>query len=104
MAKRKARALRKELGAGWRLRVHEDLGWHWEVIDATGCLSVGPCGDEYMAFLGEGTPRTPGGRWVGHGKTARKAIVDAIRQAKRELGGLKQLVSLVDVFPVGRAA
>ena len=32
----------QHLGAGWKTRVFENLGWHWELISPSGRLTVSP--------------------------------------------------------------
>lgn len=99
-AVRAATTLAKRLGKGWTAQVSENLGWHYAVQDASTCLNVYPniMRDKiygYSAYLNE-AGQGPGGRWVGSGKTPEAAIADAIRQAKRELAGIKRLVKLVE--------
>ncbi len=89
LAWRRAKALVKKLGKGWVTRVHENLGWHYSAVSACGSLLVYEHEDrngkaiDCTAFLNE-PERQPGGRWVGRGDTAKKAVADAIRQARSE--------------------
>lgn len=92
-AKKSAEKLVKQLGGGWKGRVHENLGWYWEAVHKSNCLSVGPSGEDWVAFLSESLP---GGRWVGHANTPEGAISDAIQMAKKELSAIKRLVAIVD--------
>lgn len=93
-AKRDSLELVRELGTGWTAHVWENLGWHWEVRDASNCLNVvvGRTG-RFTAYLGEGGG---GSRWFDHGKSPQAAIRGVIRQAKRELEGIKKLVVFVE--------
>jgi hypothetical protein len=43
--------LKKMKGGPWRLRVWENLGWHYSVDCAEGALSVSDYGGEYSAML-----------------------------------------------------
>jgi hypothetical protein len=90
-----AKALAKQLGRGWRAHVHENLGWHFEALHDSGCISVSRIGKDggWMAFLAESLP---GGRWTGSGKTPRAAVEAAVWLAKRELAGIKKLVEFVE--------
>jgi hypothetical protein len=99
-AKYKAEELVKELGPGWKERVHENLGWYWGAEDSTTCLNVSPSTHKgrvqgYSAYLNE-AGQGPGGRWVGEGKTPKAAVADAIRQAKVELEGILAMVTLIE--------
>lgn len=92
-AKSNARVLAKELGTGWKPRVHENLGWHFFATHDSGCCTVYRYGALYSAYLG---PDQPGARWIGSGKTAKKAVADGVRQAKAELAGIKAVVEFVE--------
>lgn len=77
------------LGAGWKPRVDENLGWHWSVVDATGMLDVSSPGpNSYMTILAA--------RYVGHGKTPQLSINAACKQAKPELSVLKKTVAVIE--------
>jgi hypothetical protein len=60
-AKKLAEKCTKEIGGEWEIRVHENLGWHWCVIQKKTniCISYGGYlsqGDYYTVALGGGTP------------------------------------------------
>jgi hypothetical protein len=73
-----ARRLDRETGhEGWRPRVWENFGWHYQVIDSSGLwkVNVSRFGKSYFAFLG---PKSGGGYWAEPGGTALEAIKNTI--------------------------
>ncbi len=91
-AKRAAAALAKQLGKGWKPRVWENMGWHFEAVSLCGRLEVhgGSGGRAFTAYLGE--PSHPGGRWAQHGKTAKAAVKAVVQEGKRELAVVTALM------------
>ena len=83
VAKRDAKKLATSLGKGWKVRVWENLGWHYCANSPCGRIKVHKGHNDYFAFLGE--PDSCGGRWSADGKTARSAIRNVIAMAKAEL-------------------
>lgn len=85
-AARGAAALAEHLGPGWKPRVWENLGWHFEAVLGEGHLNVSPSlrgrSRRYTAYLSR-TPG-PGGHWVEHRSTARAAVRAVIDQAEAE--------------------
>jgi len=73
------------LGAadGWKVRVWENMGWYYCVVDASGTLKVYPplFGAKYSAFLGSGDV---GGRWSADGKTPALAVKRVLAIASDE--------------------
>lgn len=63
------------------------MGWHFEAISP--CRRLKVSGDilgrhgKYLALLGDAG--SPGGRWVGHGRTARSAARNVIKIAEADL-------------------
>lgn len=88
-AKRRAARLARHMGKGWTARVHENLGWHYNVFSPCGriCLSEhwgqGRTATRYLALLGE--PFSCAGRWSGQARTPQGAINQAISAAKTDL-------------------
>ncbi|MGH9388966.1 MAG: hypothetical protein ACRD1Z_05070 [Vicinamibacteria bacterium] len=79
-ARREAAGLTRALGPGWKARVWENLGWHYEARKAT--LKVSPSfGSGYVAYIGK--EDHPGGCWTGNGRTPRAAVRAAIREGRR---------------------
>lgn len=85
-------ALKKRLGKGWKGRVHENLGWFYNVVSPCGRVKVsGPSGygDEwYTAYLGEAADPTCSGKWAESANTAEEAIAKVVAAAKRDLFAL----------------
>ena len=46
-----ARLWLKNMPGGWRVRVWENLGWHWELVNSSGRARVHPCGGKFVGFL-----------------------------------------------------
>lgn len=72
-AREVGRQLVNELGAGWKMQVWENLGWHCKAVRDG--LQVYPEEGRYSAFIGTDDS---GGTWVGHGPTPREAIHAAL--------------------------
>lgn len=72
-AKSAAAKLCNSLGRGWRPRVWENLGWHYEALrEGVEVYGEGPAGP-FMVILAH--------QYVGHGRTPRKAIREAYEAA-----------------------
>lgn len=98
-ATRLAGELCRLLGKGWTPRVHENLGWHASVIDASGCWYVaiypGAFSTSYTAFLGE--PFSYAGKWTGSARTAKAAIAKAARAARVQGKAMLQMLNAAGV-------
>lgn len=103
-AQAKGDALAKCLGAGWTVRVHENLGWHVTVLSPSGRVKLIGDPGHYTAFLGE--PGQVGGRFAEQGATPEAAIGAVMRIAVSYLRELEQLVAGVGadatIAPTGR--
>lgn len=97
-----ARALVRKLGGkGWRVRVWENLGWHWSAVSICGRLKVHPSDGSrpqgsYSAFLGEAD--SLGGTWCATARSPRAAIRAVIADGQAHVDALAAL--LVDLPPV----
>lgn len=90
-AVKRAKALAKRCGPGFKPRVWENLGWHYSAVSANGLLKVHPCGKSFTAYLGD---KGAGGRWAIVRPTPRAAIKavralvqDDINEIERYLKG-----------------
>lgn len=109
LAKRRARALAKHMGKGWTFRVHENMGWHYNVISPCRRISLHEywsgvdkdagivdklaklVPNHYSAFLGEVDSGT--GRWVGDGATPEEAVRDAVARGEDNLAKIGALIT-----------
>lgn len=86
-----ANRLLKRLGKGWKPRVWENLGWHYEAVSRDDTMSVSPrmIGGyaAYFNFPGRG-----GGRWVGDGPTPIAAVKSALKLARDELAYIQTAI------------
>jgi hypothetical protein len=89
------------LGAGWRPRPFENMGWHGVAVSKCGRIKVhihtallGP--PNYTAFFGE---KGPGGRWVASSKTPRAAVRKVIAQAKADLARIQAALTGLPEVP-----
>lgn len=98
-ANREAAKLCLELDAktikGWKPRVWENLGWHFDAISACGRLKVSRVSRDLkhgssLAFLGEGTT---GGRWAEHGRTPHLAVLAVLEVARQEAKAIVELLN-----------
>ena len=84
-----AEKLRAKLGAGWKVRLHENLGWHYNAVSPCGRIKVvesrysGRCYG-YTAYLGEAAEDWCIGYWAEHGDTPQAAIRNVISKAVAE--------------------
>jgi len=94
-AERQSKAEAKKLGKGWKPDVSENLGWHWRVVSKCGRLKVSlfvrKDYKQYTALLGEAS--SPGGKWVGHGKTSAAAVKDVLKTAREDIAWRASLVA-----------
>lgn len=56
-----AKICEEEIGGKWNIRVHENLGWHWCVIQEKSNITISfggylSEGDKYDVGIGRGTP------------------------------------------------
>lgn len=88
-AKRNARGLARRMGKGWKTRVHENLGWHFNVISPCGRIKISwdvfHNKDYYTAYLGNADEVICSGKWVESADTPEKAMKKVIQSAKRSL-------------------
>jgi len=68
-------SLSTKLGAGWKPRVWEDLGWHYEVRCRG--LKISVRRNSYTVYIGQW--------WVEDGKTPKAALRRALETATQEL-------------------
>lgn len=101
------------LGPGWRVRVWENLGWHWSLVSPCLHWQIHPSRCDahdrrkitgFSAYLNEprvqatDEPRpgakthASGGRWVEDGATPREAMARTIVAAREEIDGLLAIV------------
>lgn len=81
-----SKALAKKLGKGWKPRVWENLGWHWEVTK--GLLTVGwHCG-EYSANCNH--------HFWNSGKTPQLAIQKVRDEIQCRISELQDALSAID--------
>jgi len=98
-AKKKAAALQKIMGHGWKPVVWENLGWHYKVVSNNEKLKIHPSvhlGEivAYTAFLGEGDC---GGTWTARHKNPKQAATDVIQAAKAEV--IETLTTILEIIP-----
>ena len=89
--------LKKKLGKGWKGRVWENLGWHYECLK--GPISVYPAGSKYfvlmaddMKFVGCGFPG-----WKdqnGPYKNPRTAVHETLVLAEKYLERIESIVTM----------
>lgn len=81
-----ARKLAKRMGKGWKTRVYENLGWHYNVISPCGRIKIsGGIGKFYTAYLGDKKEKICMGTWAESGTTPEQAMASVIRVAKTQL-------------------
>lgn len=86
-------ALARQLGAGWRPQVWENLGWHHRAVSPDGRVKVHPSGGgTYLAFLG--SKGQSGGKWSEHGKTPQEAVDEVRRVALIEVAEAAALLDM----------
>jgi hypothetical protein len=103
LANQKAAALAASLGPNWKPHVHENLGWHWcarsEFGHAKVYESYNKCSSttiDYNCLLGEDD--SPGGKWVGWGKTPQDAVKAALKKAYQEMEIISDVLSNFEDF------
>lgn len=79
----------EQLGKGWVPRVHENMGWFFRAVSASGTIKVSVSvshgnEEDFLAFIGEAG--FPGGQFVGRGDTPKGAVAVVIQlaQVKRD--------------------
>lgn len=103
-----AKALARKLGPQWAPRVHENVGWHWNVYLNYPATNVN--GDKiggfntYLSVHREGLKsfsaylnkdgNGPGGNWVGSGPTPERAILDVRDLALSELQSIEHALAV----------
>lgn len=73
------------MGKGWTTRVHENLGWHYNVISPCGRIKICGDGDSYTAFLGDKKDKFCVGTWAVSATTPEDARDAVIAHAKKQL-------------------
>jgi len=93
-ALREARALQRQCGRGWTIRVWENLGWHWELIHHSGVLSLkrehavlGP--DRFTCYAGT---QLPGIDYMAHGPTPRSALRGVLPLIQTDFDKLQKML------------
>lgn len=89
-AKRDARALCKKLGPGWRSRVWENMGWHFNAVK--GNIHVIQSGDEYSTLMGEngtGEMFWSPGKWF---KDPKKAVEHQLKLARQHVKKCQEMI------------
>lgn len=83
-AKRKASALAKSLGAGWKPEVHENLGWYYRARfdDQDVTMKVTPVAAGFLAYVGTAEVQEAKGAWT---FSALETDTDARRAVRRAL-------------------
>jgi hypothetical protein len=89
-AKRNAAALAKACGPGYTPRVQENLGWHYGALSPCRRIYVYGERGSYSALLGEAGSFS--GRYIGHGKTPKQAIVAVVEAARADLASIGALL------------
>jgi hypothetical protein len=95
-----AKTLCENLGPGWKPKVWENMGWHFQAISSCGRLEVhtnGLLSRSFCAFIGESGSSE--GRWVGHGSTPKAAVTAVKSKARAELD---YIAGLLDGLPGGK--
>lgn len=97
-AVKKAKALAKRMGKGWKIRVHENLGWFYAVVKgepmiySAGFLEIIPPhrpGDTYTAWV-QSSPQ-----FIVHDKDPKIALRKAVEAFDAHLSNLNRLRKLV---------
>jgi hypothetical protein len=76
------KALAKKLGKGWKVRVWENIGWHWEVTNEVVRVSQSKQDKSYHCML------EPHYAWFGYPQsysTPEQAISATVKMAKKEI-------------------
>lgn len=98
-AVKKATALAKRMGKGWKIRVHENLGWYWRVFKgppinhSSGILEITPPyrpGDTYTAWI-QSSPQ-----FIVRHKDPKVALREAVKLFDAHIENLQRLRGLVD--------
>jgi hypothetical protein len=88
-----ARVLARRMGKGWKTRVHENLGWHYNVISPCGRIKIsGKEFGTYTAFLGDKKDTVCIGSWAEHGNTPEQAMARVIKTAKAQLAKINAAI------------
>lgn len=93
-AKKAGARLAKNLGAGWDVRVWENLGWHYSAVSACGRIKVhqnNPNPRSFTAFLGDAD--CSGGYWAGWGETAQEAVDAVVEEGTQERNRINDLLA-----------
>lgn len=86
--KAQAAALAKRMGKGWKPRVWENMGWHYEVVLKNGLGSISPSITKKLGKLHKITGyradlRLATDQWLEYGKTPEGAFIKARELAMR---------------------
>lgn len=92
-----SKATADKMGRGWRPRVWENLGWHWDLRYAQSGLQLHPStvDGRWTAFL-NAPSRMPGGKWVEDGRTPAEAIGAVLATARTEIAEHQSWVDAAD--------
>ncbi|MCK5613437.1 hypothetical protein KAR91_66820 [Candidatus Pacearchaeota archaeon] len=97
-AKEKARRLANRLGKGWRIRVWDNLGWHWEVrkgkinIDVNEYLSSPTSYDCWVVIEGT-TQSLSNTQFSKTRKTPEKAISAVAEEMERHVKAVQKSIN-----------
>ncbi len=95
-----AKALAKALGSKWKIRVWENMGWHYNVASPCNQVKITPFIyggkiDSYTAFFGSAEDNYCGGRWAESGKTPKAALRAVIKRATCERDEIDTMLKAV---------
>ena len=95
-----AKELATRLGKGWKVRVWENLGWHWEVFKGElTCTDVRrPPSRVARSYVFLNPTLSVGGMQNFHafGPTPRKAILEALNQARERRDNLDVTIAMAE--------
>lgn len=99
-AKRKAQALARKLGRGWKGEVWENMGWYYKAVSKCGRIAVhedvggimhgDPPVSDCTAFLNK--PHQGGGRWFARGSDPVSAVLRVVADMREDLASFKDLM------------
>ncbi len=95
-ATRQAKVFARIMGKGFKPRVWENLGWHWEIKSKCERLSISSSnGESFLAMLNT-TPNS-GGRWIAYATTPKLAAKRVLKLAKQELNEINETLTEIGI-------
>ena len=94
-AEKRAQAMCRRLGKGWKSQVFENMGWHVKVISPCKRIAVAytMAYSRYSRFHASiGKPGGPGFLWDACDTTPEGAVKEAVRVAKKHVRDLSDLI------------